>query len=199
MLVQGLLQSDQEHMLIDVLFDACMQVIRSNVSEVEWAARKVRYKEHRQEEADFKVGRIHVGSWWYKPEELYENKYLHGSMATTYGAIAKGCECEVCVDTRDAWLLKEVQLLNSIQDATNVFADGLEMDWTHELLESTFALGDGQVVSWGEATIEQHQQRIDMLTSMTKGTLETAGKHQAAINELTVAHGYNLLSIVEAA
>ena len=55
------------------------------------------------------------------------------------------------------------------------------MKWTSELLRTEFALGDGTVVSWGEATIKQHNTRVDMLYANASGNIEVAARHQAAI------------------
>jgi hypothetical protein len=62
------------------------------------------------------------------------------------------------------------------------FAQKVRLEVTTELLASTFALGDGTDVTWGEATVEQHRQRIDLLARMAEGTIETAARHQAAID-----------------
>src|SRR5690606_36081744 len=55
----------------------------------------------------------------------------------------------------------------------------VRLELTQELLGSEFALGDGRTVTWGEATAEDHQQRIEMLTKSAGGTLQTAARHQA--------------------
>ncbi len=50
-----------------------------------------------------------------------------------------------------------------------------------ELLRSPFSLGDKTTVTWGEATIEQHQQRIEMLTGMARGIESTIRRHEEAV------------------
>lgn len=49
------------------------------------------------------------------------------------------------------------------------------------LLNSTFSLGGGQIVSWGKATLEQHQQRVAYLERMSIGIDRTIVRHEAAI------------------
>lgn len=60
-------------------------------------------------------------------------------------------------------------------------AEKVRLETTQELLATVFALGDGERVTWGEATREQHQQRIAMLVGNAAGNVETAARHQAAI------------------
>lgn len=60
-------------------------------------------------------------------------------------------------------------------------ADEVRLEITTELLLTTFALGDGRRVTWGDATIEQHEQRVAVLLRGAQGTIETAGRHTEAI------------------
>lgn len=57
-----------------------------------------------------------------------------------------------------------------------------------ELLSETFALGDGRRVRWGEATAQDHQDRIDFLTKQIRGTQQTIGRHAAAIELISTAN-----------
>ena len=52
------------------------------------------------------------------------------------------------------------------------------------LPRSRFALGDGNSVSWGEATLSQHEKRIGMLRAMWSGISETIKRHETAITLL---------------
>ena len=56
-----------------------------------------------------------------------------------------------------------------------------------ELLESRFALGNGERVTWGEATIPQHLMRISMLEKKVAGINQTIGHHQEAIEMIKAA------------
>lgn len=58
------------------------------------------------------------------------------------------------------------------------------IELTHELLSSTFALGDGQRVTWGTATYEQHQRRITLLEANVLANSETLKRHYAALKLL---------------
>lgn len=64
------------------------------------------------------------------------------------------------------------------------YSERLKMQWTAELLNSTFALPDGTLVAWGDATVEQHTVRRDMLLANAQGNLRAAARHEAAMNTL---------------
>jgi len=65
-----------------------------------------------------------------------------------------------------------------------------------DLLALTFALPDGTVTTWGAATIDQHQQRIDLLAKQRDGLQVTINQHQAAIEQI-VAAGASCLAEVQ--
>lgn len=56
-----------------------------------------------------------------------------------------------------------------------------DMDARRRLLARTFSLGNGIEVAWGEATREQHELRIAMLTHQESGIADTKQRHQLAI------------------
>lgn len=59
------------------------------------------------------------------------------------------------------------------------------VEWTTELLSAEFALGDGQRVTWGEATVDQHAMRIGLLTQNVRGNLDAIERHEAAIKAIS--------------
>lgn len=69
------------------------------------------------------------------------------------------------------------------------------LELTGDLLEAEFALGDGSVVTWGDATVAQHQQRFDMLMANASGSLHSAQRHAAAVKMLA-EHGAATLAEV---
>lgn len=106
----------------------------------------------------------------------------------TRKAYNKGCRCDECVGWKE-WsdeldertLAKKTGAINQLIDE---FTATLRLEWTQELLESGFALGDGTTVTWGQATVAQHKQRITLLTNNAMGNLETASRHLAAVKEI---------------
>lgn len=51
---------------------------------------------------------------------------------------------------------------------------------TAELLTVVFSVGDGRRVSWGEATLEDHRQRIELLAKGVEGSIRTIRLHEYA-------------------
>ena len=72
------------------------------------------------------------------------------------------------------------------------YADDLRVQWTNELLDSTFTLRDGTPVTWGEATIEQHEERQQMFLSNAHANMEGAARHEIALRELREANADTL-------
>lgn len=72
-------------------------------------------------------------------------------------------------------------------------AERVRLETTQELLSSVFALGDGERVTWGDANVKQHEQRIELLVGNAAGNVESAARHQAAIRMILDA-GVNCLS-----
>lgn len=60
------------------------------------------------------------------------------------------------------------------------------------VIGSTFKVGNGVEVSWGQATIEQHEQRVAMLERMRNGLDDTIRNHKATIAAMRDA-GVNCL------
>jgi hypothetical protein len=63
------------------------------------------------------------------------------------------------------------------------------------LVGQRFKLGDGSEISWGQATIPQHEQRVAVLESMMRGLQDTIARHRAVI-EFLRARGASCLDEV---
>ena len=66
------------------------------------------------------------------------------------------------------------------------YAAEVRLELIDSLLDAEFAV-DGERVTWGAATIEQHERRASWLETHASGTLETAARHRAAIMMLREA------------
>jgi hypothetical protein len=62
-----------------------------------------------------------------------------------------------------------------------------------DYLETTFQTDDGTEVSWKEATADQHQARIDMLSVLRDGVSHTIDRHRRARDNI-VANGVERLA-----
>jgi len=70
---------------------------------------------------------------------------------------------------------------NKIAGILDDFRAAIRFEVTAELLDTVFATGDGTRVSWRDATVLQHEERIEMLSKMMAGTAETAAMHMRAV------------------
>jgi len=86
-----------------------------------------------------------------------------------------------------------------VQRAAEVVRDivhTINPGWNAELLESSFSLGDGTTVMWGEATAREHDVYAAMLEGQAAGSLETAALHRAAIRDIQALGVSNLSQVI---
>lgn len=112
---------------------------------------------------------------------------VHGSFNKRTGAIPRGCDCDKCEEARTASAEIDARYRAKMQGILDEYAASLRMEWTEELLASSFALSDGVRVLWGDATIEQHRERAQMFTANAQANTEGAARHLAAIRDLRAA------------
>ena len=62
----------------------------------------------------------------------------------------------------------------------------MKVTWTAELLASTFSNGERRV-SWADATVDDHNAHIEMMSRQVAGFVENLAMHRAAIDEITAA------------
>ncbi|MDL9947771.1 hypothetical protein QSJ19_19745 [Gordonia sp. ABSL11-1] len=118
----------------------------------------------------------------------------HGNLRKD-GAAADGCPCGECEAARihlregaEREAERREQFNLNLSGLISEYEQSLRIKWTQELLDSTFAMPDGTTVAWGDATIDQHQARITMLTKNIAANTEAASRHQRAIRDLET-HG----------
>jgi hypothetical protein len=64
-----------------------------------------------------------------------------------------------------------------------------------ELRSTSFSLGDGTRVGWFDATVEQHEARIDMQRKLMAGIELDVGRHREAIRVLRETGARNLAAL----
>lgn len=69
----------------------------------------------------------------------------------------------------------------SIADSIEEFRSQVRLELTTELLGTVIALGDGRKTTWGAASVDDHRQRMELLTDQAMGTFETVVLHEKAI------------------
>lgn len=82
--------------------------------------------------------------------------------------------------------------LRFVMKAIAETAERVRLEVTEELLGEQFALGDGRRVTWGRATVADHEQRITMLAKNAAANVEAAARHQAAIDMIKRAGAEHL-------
>lgn len=119
------------------------------------------------------------------------------------GPARKGCTCELCTRAVAAYAEAEQEaaesrqaLVQKLAEIADEYADRRRIEWTSELLDSGFALPDGTVVLWGDATIAQHSERAAMLTRNAAANAEAAARHRKAIGDLTERGAETLRELV---
>ena len=96
----------------------------------------------------------------------------------------------------EAWL-REREMWAACRRLLDRYTEDLKMKWTAELLDSTFALRDGTVVTWGEATVEQHEDRRQMFLDNAHANMEGAARHEVAVRELRESGAATLREMVQ--
>jgi hypothetical protein len=76
---------------------------------------------------------------------------------------------------------------HAVQEYEESVRQQARLELTAELLGASFALGDGRTVTWGEATLDDHEQRIELLFGNVSGNLATIAVHERAAELLRSA------------
>ena len=84
----------------------------------------------------------------------------------------------------------------TMRQAIETFAQSVRMEWTAELLASGFILSNGSKVTWGDATVEQHEDRLTTFTRLAVANAEGAARHQQAIEALRESGAPTLAAMV---
>lgn len=131
-----------------------------------------------------------------RPKPKPREGLTHGSFNQRYGAIPAGCTCDQCaaaIERDNDFEAKKIAKLSSL---LTEYRDQLRITWTDELLKATFAMPDGSRVLWGEATVDQHRERVSMLMGNVAGNLEAAARHEKAVEEIEAASVQTLNELV---
>ena len=128
--------------------------------------------------------------------KLYKGQYLHGSMDGQVGAARRGCPCTLCEAARATDASVKATVNAAIDTIYLAFQKIEKMEWTWRLLNSSFSLGRRVSVTWADATVEEHEQRIELIEKPARGSLQTAARHRSAIDTIVAARAVNLREAV---
>lgn len=90
---------------------------------------------------------------------------------------------------------KAPHIYERVASAIEQYIEEIKLELTDELLEETFARGDGTQVKWGEATLQEHQVRARRLRRLAAGNAEAAARHELAIKLLVDSGSVTLLEL----
>lgn len=79
-----------------------------------------------------------------------------------------------------------------LQDTLDKFKADMRIEWTNELLASEFALGDGTYVTWGAASVEQHEARMKMHSANARAGVEGYARHSKAVDAIKAVNARSL-------
>jgi hypothetical protein len=91
---------------------------------------------------------------------------------------------------------RATKLWGDIHQAMADYESSIKVKWAEELLDTGFALPDGTLTTWGDATVEQHNSRIRMLNDQARASTENAARHLKAVNTIGEAGAANLREAV---
>lgn len=89
----------------------------------------------------------------------------------------------------------EFDVRYGITAALRKFKESVVLELTEDLLHSAFKLGDGTETTWGSATVEEHEQRVELLMGNVQGNIDTIQRHRAAIRLITTHHVLSLAEV----
>lgn len=98
-----------------------------------------------------------------------------------------------------AWFRMIERTKGVLTHALHRYAEDLQIEWTADLLASGFTLRDGATVTWGDATVEQHEERRAIFLGNAHVNLEGAARHEVAIRELREAGAESLRALTHQA
>lgn len=160
--------------------DTAQKMIRERVRNTESSAAKAARKTERAAKLAGSKG------------DLYQGRYLHGSMDSSLGAAGRGCPCAKCEAARANEMSARRIIADAVRKIYAAYQQIEKMEWSWSLLNTSFALGDRTSVSWADATVEDHERYIELVEKKMLGGLQTLSRHESAIDVLVTTGARNL-------
>lgn len=122
-----------------------------------------------------------------KDRIAWDAKHGEGSWQAVQDRLAaRDKEAKVRAEAfRQSQEVKEAERLaysaKAFRDAMDNLRQCVIDEWTEELLEQRFQNKSGDFVSWGEASVQEHQDRHDLLVEHGSKAMSIATRHASAI------------------
>lgn len=78
------------------------------------------------------------------------------------------------------------------------YKNEIKAEWTEELLSQSIHMPDGTETTWGDASMAQHELRMDMFMKNATANIEGAARHKKAIEDLRLSGRSTLSELVSA-
>lgn len=89
----------------------------------------------------------------------------------------------------------DAALANAVNKIARDMAERIQNEWAPSLLAQSFALPDGRLVRWADATVDDHETRAAQLEKHASGIIQTAALHRRAANDIRAGRGKSLADV----
>jgi hypothetical protein len=112
--------------------------------------------------------------------ERRDNSETAAPDSATIHKIREDQQARIDADSAARWEAIRAQMA----DAMDALRESWHVEWTRELLDAEFAVGDGTTTTWGNATREQHMARLALHERNAAAGIEGALRHREALDVL---------------
>jgi hypothetical protein len=106
-------------------------------------------------------------------------------------------EQEAEIAAQDAAI--QARYVRTLTDVMHRYTEEMRLEWTQELLDSTFVGADGELITWGDASADDHRARVEMFMRNAEANMEGAARHTKALHALEATGAATLRGLVAAA
>lgn len=199
---------------IRYLVERAREIARYRAASVEREATKARLaaelpdlQEHQIDRWEFMSERdrqaaIESARHWQKVREEREARTAGHIGRAKPGSQSKENDCQECDECKESWqryyelerehLARRAKIYDEYEAELRA---QLFVEWTEELLDAEIAMPDGTRTTWGQATVEQHRRRHEMLAKNAMANAENAARHSLAIEQLEASGAPNLAAL----
>jgi hypothetical protein len=106
----------------------------------------------------------------------------------------------VSAELREQWAAEDAasdqRFRDRLASLVSDYTQAIKVEWTAELMATTFGLPDGRRTTWADATVEDHTAHITMMGGQVRGMVEDIAMHEHAISTITAAGAATLAEAV---
>lgn len=91
------------------------------------------------------------------------------------------------------------RMMGKVAASIEALKKDLKVQWTSDLLAQRITMPDGTSTTWGDASVAQHRERLEMFKANAVANIEGAARHQQAIEDLEAVGAACLANLQEKA